>query len=94
VTTMIEPYESFGPRGEFVLATEDQLTGMDDAQVARYQRLAECWNRNVAADKALADCEQELHQVVAASRALDSELAALPRISQHTLVMQMRECNR
>jgi hypothetical protein len=94
MTIMIEAYNPFGSRGEFVLATEDQLCAMSDADRARYQRLADAWDSNAHADRDLLDCEKEVAAVVAAARELGGRLAAFPRLTQWDLVMQARETNR
>src|SRR4051794_31920028 len=85
MTTMIEPYSCFGSRGEWTLATEDQLTAMSDAERAGYQTLKDAFDSCAAADRDLASCEKELHATVASAREIEARLVGLPRMTQHDL---------
>jgi hypothetical protein len=92
--TTIEAYSPFGSRGEWTMATEDQLTAMTDPELQAYEKLKVAFDSCAAADRDLADCERELHEVVSASREIEAKLVTMPRLTQHDLVMQMRETNR
>jgi hypothetical protein len=90
----IEEYCPFGGRGEFTPATEAQCERMSEFELAAYEKLKTAFDSCASADRDLLDCERELHQTVAASREIEAKLAALPKLSQHDLVMQMRAVNR
>jgi hypothetical protein len=91
---MIEKYDPFGGRGEWCLASEDQLCAMTERERQEYQKLKDAFDSCARADRDLADCEKELHATVASAREIEAKLVSYPKLSQHDLVMQMRETNR
>lgn len=81
-----EPYEPYGPRGEWISATEAQCERMSESELLAYEDLHQAFSAAFVADQELAEIERELKAVEREAAELEAKVAALPKMTHTQLV--------
>jgi hypothetical protein len=79
----------FGKQGEWIGLTEDEAMLLNEYQFAIYQDVHRSCLVVEAAERKLRDATSDLHRLVAAQRAVETQLLAIPKITHTDLVRQL-----